>query len=320
MPKDLIRELSEMAFASRLKRLSERLMKDVSLLYHKLGIDFESRWFGIYYALHRRSPRTVTGLSAVLGVTHTAVSNLAREMEKEGLLSSSPGRKDARERLIRITPKGRLVAKELSPIWREVKSATEELIISSGSDLFRAFDTIERQLDRQDMYERVWLRLKGSLPADVEIREYTPSMKKHFKALNTEWLREYFSVEEKDRKMLSDPARTIVRSGGAILFAVLDGEVAGTCALIRHRNGATELAKMVVSKRYRGRGIGRQLVEAAVGKAKALDARELYLQTSARLKEANRLYRKFGFTKTKTSVIDESAYKRPTYVMKLVLE
>ena len=40
---ETINELAELAFASRLKRLSERLMKDVSCLYHKLEVDFEAR-------------------------------------------------------------------------------------------------------------------------------------------------------------------------------------------------------------------------------------------------------------------------------------
>lgn len=37
-----------MAFASRLRRLGERLAKDITPLYHKLDIYFEARWFSIF--------------------------------------------------------------------------------------------------------------------------------------------------------------------------------------------------------------------------------------------------------------------------------
>ena len=48
---DLIRKLGPLAFASRLKRLSERLMKDVALVYKDLNVDFQPRWFPVLYLL-----------------------------------------------------------------------------------------------------------------------------------------------------------------------------------------------------------------------------------------------------------------------------
>src|SRR5512146_1968004 len=77
-----------------------------------------------------------------------------------------------------------------------------------------------------------------------------------FRRLNEEWIKEYFSLEEKDSKMLMHPNLTI-DAGGQILFAVRDGEPIACCALIAMGDGCFEVSKMAVTKSYRGKGIGR---------------------------------------------------------------
>lgn len=316
---DIISDLGEMAFASRLRRLGERLAKDVTLLYHKLDIDFEARWFSIFYSLNRYSPITVTGLADSLGISHTSVKQLAREMAEKRLVTWSKGKDDKRQQLISLTARGKETARQLLPVWEEVRKATKELLDATHCNVLGGLETIEQQLDERNMYERVWLRLKGSLPGDIEICEYSPAMKKYFKSLNFEWLEEHFTVEKVDESMFSDPNTKIVKTGGAVLFASLDGDIVGTCALIKHRNGVFELAKMAVTKKYQGRCIGRKLIIAIINKAKALGASEVYLQTNAKLKAANHLYNKLGFTKTTTAPLTRKNYERSTFVMKLDL-
>jgi N-acetylglutamate synthase-like GNAT family acetyltransferase len=119
--------------------------------------------------------------------------------------------------------------------------------------------------------------------------------------------------------MLSDPNTKIVKTGGAVLFASLDEDIVGTCALIKHHGSTFELAKMAVTKKYRGRSIGRKLIIAIINKAKTLGASELYLQTSSKLKVANHLYNKLGFTTTTTTPLIKKKYERSTFVMKLDL-
>ena len=85
---DSVKELKELAFATRLKRLSERLTKDVTLIYTKMNIDFEAKWFAIISILRDQSPMTITEIAANLGVTHTAVNNLAEELIAKGYITS----------------------------------------------------------------------------------------------------------------------------------------------------------------------------------------------------------------------------------------
>jgi len=316
---DIISELAELAFASRLKRLSERLMKDVSLLYKNLDVDFEARWFSLLFALNYKSPMSITDLANALGLTHTAINQLASEMINKNLVKSSKGRKDERKRLLSISEKGATVASTLSPVWEEIRLETKKLINESGCDLLPAVEKIESQLDDRNMYERVWYSLKNSLPGKLEILEYRPALKKHFFDLNKEWLQEYFEMEESDLKVLSDPNGKIIRTGGTIFFARIENNIVGTCALIKHKNGIFELAKLAVTKKFRRNGIGERLVQSIIDRAKSMNVECLYLQTSPLLKGANSLYHKHGFRRIDHNPFGEKKYTRSTFFMDLKL-
>ncbi len=45
---DLIKSLGELALGSRLKRLSELIMKDGIRIYRSNGIDFQPKWFPVF--------------------------------------------------------------------------------------------------------------------------------------------------------------------------------------------------------------------------------------------------------------------------------
>lgn len=316
---DIIKDLGELAFASRLKRLGERLQKDVSRVYGILGVDFEARWFSLLYTLSKKSPMTVTALAQALGLTHTAVNQLAGEMEEEGLLLSGKDKKDERKRLLRLSKKGSRVAARLKPVWREIRAATRELIASSEQDLLSALERMESLLNEEDMFERVCARMNIHPWRNVEIVDYRPAYKKHFQALNYEWLEEQFDLEERDERILSDPNGRIIRKGGAVLFAKMGEHIVGTCALIKGSDGCFELTKMAVASRARRQKIGTKLTEAAIKRAKALGAEVLYLETSPKLTPAIRLYEKLGFRRTRKRLSGGMKYERRTFTMKLAL-
>lgn len=325
---DLLHDLGELALASRLRRLADRLQQDVTAVYADLGIPFEARWFATLQALRRRSPQSVTGLARELGLTHPAVTQIARALAARGLVAAARDARDERRRLLRLTPAGRALIRRLDPVWEQVRLANRELLAASGGDLLATLARVEAELGRRDMRERVLARLAASGDADaagvrgndrVAIVPYRPAYKKHFRALNEEWLRRWFSVEPADVALLDDPNGRIVRRGGAILFALLDGEVVGTCALVRHRGGALELAKMAVTERAQGRGIGRRLALAVIAEARRRGAASLFLETSPVLAAAVALYRSLGFRQVDVGPLGPSKYRRCTITMSLDL-
>jgi len=54
MSKDTMREYGAMAFASRLKRLGDRLKAEATSLYRANGIEFNDSWFLVAFLLSKR--------------------------------------------------------------------------------------------------------------------------------------------------------------------------------------------------------------------------------------------------------------------------
>jgi GNAT superfamily N-acetyltransferase len=150
---------------------------------------------------------------------------------------------------------------------------------------------------------------------DFEITAYKPEYKRKYRELNHEWLQKYFDIEPSDEKMLSNPEKEIIEKKGFIFFALSNGEVIGTCTLIRQDDENYELSKMCVTEPYQGKGIGERLINEAIAKAYQLGLDHLYLSTSRRLTAAIRLYQKKGFKIITTPPPTNSSYKRESIHM-----
>ena len=317
---DLITELGELALASRLRRLADTLQKDVTDVYGELGIDFQARWFPVLVALRDAEPMPVTALAARLGLTHQAVSKTARLLTARGLVREVADPGDARRKRVALSREGRTLCRRLDRVWQEIRLANRELLREAGVDLLADLDRLETDLAGRSMADRVRERLGLAARDPVRIEDYRPSYKKHFRRLNELWLEEHFAVEPDDRRVLDDPNGRIVRRGGAVLFALRDETVAGTCALLRHDRDTWELAKMAVDPAHRGHGLGRRLAHAAIDRVREAGAPRLWLRTSPRLRAAGRLYRSLGFRRVRRHPFPDDAFTRETFAMVLDLD
>ena len=152
-----------------------------------------------------------------------------------------------------------------------------------------------------------------------EIHGWRPAYQQAFYDLNAAWIKRYFTLEPEDEKMLSDPEGYIVRPGGRLLFALVNGEVVGTCALIPEGPGHYELAKMTVAEAFEGHGIGRRLCEAALGVARGLGATQVDLVSQRGLGRALHVYQRLGFREVPLTAIDRERYQRCDIRMALPL-
>jgi putative acetyltransferase len=129
----------------------------------------------------------------------------------------------------------------------------------------------------------------------VVIDTFRPEHAAAFDALNRAWLTAYDILEPADERHLTDPAGQILAHGGQIFVALEDEAVVGTCAAVPHGPGAFEVAKLAVAPTARGRGIGRDLIDACLGYAQQRGARQAVLLSNSRLEAALRLYEQLGF-------------------------
>jgi N-acetylglutamate synthase-like GNAT family acetyltransferase len=151
----------------------------------------------------------------------------------------------------------------------------------------------------------------------AEVVRFTPQLASHFESLNREWIEKYFEIEEGDLKVFRDPFKEIVQPGGQIFFVIFDGEVLGTCAVMKLNAQTYELAKMAVSTKAQGRGYSKLLMISAIEFARENGAERLILLSNTRLGAAIALYEKFGFRSV--PITDAEEYKRVDIQMELQL-
>ncbi len=152
---------------------------------------------------------------------------------------------------------------------------------------------------------------------DVSITAFDPLFAKDFADLNYQWIGEYFQIEDHDREMLDDPFAYVVAKGGEVFFAVKEGEVLGTAAMIKIDAETMELAKMAVAAEHRGKGIADALLTRSIGFAREKGCRTICLESNTILGPAINLYRKYGF---KEIPLDQnSPYSRANVRMELAL-
>jgi ribosomal protein S18 acetylase RimI-like enzyme len=109
-----------------------------------------------------------------------------------------------------------------------------------------------------------------------------------------------FVVEDYDLSVLNDPEKHILSGGGNIWMLVNSyDEALGTCSLMEHERGFFELTKMAVSKKTRGKGLGRELLNFVIDKAYELRCEKLFLLTNTKCEAAIHLYYESGFKKCK---------------------
>ncbi|MFI6235922.1 GNAT family N-acetyltransferase [Micromonospora sp. NPDC050784] len=140
-----------------------------------------------------------------------------------------------------------------------------------------------------------------------------------FRTLNEEWISRFFTIEESDRRTLDDPFAAIVDPGGDVLIVRDGGKIVGCVALVRSSDDVFELSKMAVAPAVRGKGIGRQLIEAAIDRARTLNASTLFLGSSTKLPNAVHLYESAGFTHVSPEQIPLPPYARADVFMQMVL-
>lgn len=290
---DFIEELGTLALGTRIKNLGELLMKDMARIYREQGIDFEPRWFTFFQLILQKEEVSVTAIAHDLKQTHPAVVQVINMLEQKDLIRTTKDKEDKRKRLVQLSPKGKKLADKLEPVWLKVKEAAQELLLECEPGLLNNISSLEKALQSQGMYERIYAKIYDDF--DIKMVGSNAEYMESFSQLNEDWLRQYLEISDYDRQVLADPAGQIINKGGRIYCMLLNDEVVGTYALHRVNDDDWELGKFTIRRDFRGKKLGKRMLQHAIQQAEILDARHLLLFTHPDLQEATELYTKSGF-------------------------
>jgi DNA-binding MarR family transcriptional regulator len=182
---NLVKQLGSLAFGTRLRLLTDKFIQDGDKVYRLQNVDFEARWFTMYYLLSREdSPLSISEITAELGYTQPAVTQIANIMLKKGIIKVVKNKNDTRRKMLTLSPKGLSILPALKPIWKGFEDAVNEIFNSAGYDVISVIEKIENELEKKDLLSRVQDKIKQGQSNSVNIINYSKDYKDSFRDLN----------------------------------------------------------------------------------------------------------------------------------------
>ncbi|WUD75221.1 helix-turn-helix domain-containing GNAT family N-acetyltransferase [Streptomyces sp. NBC_00510] len=258
------------------------------------------------YSRHLHTPYTLTEARVLYELAHAAgggldaadlrtalsvdagqLSRMLAAFGERGLLTRAPSPRDARRQRVELTPDGREAARLLEDRSREaVATIVGGLAPRDRERLTEAMRTVRDVLGGT--------AAPGAPPGPrVRLREPRPGDLGWVVQRNAEVYAEEYGWNTEYETLV---ARIVADGHERAWIAELDGERAGCVFCVRtDEPGTARLRLLLVDPAARGHGIGRRLVDACVGHARATGHHELVLWTNDVLVSARRIYEAVGF-------------------------
>jgi DNA-binding MarR family transcriptional regulator/GNAT superfamily N-acetyltransferase len=248
----------------------------------------------LLYEIATREGLTARVLTQELGLNAGYLSRVLGGFERRGLVRRVTSDEDGREKRLRLTAAGKRFFK---PLYDEAERRTAALISPLDQPdrrrLLAAMQVIRSLLAPAES------RPAGASAPEVLLREHRPGDIGWLVSLHGElYHREYgwnTEFEGLVARIAADFLNDFDPSGERAWIAELDGERVGCRIVVRSSATVAKLRLVLVHPRARGLGLGRRLVQEAIGFARQRGYRELTLWTNDGLHAARAIYAAAGF-------------------------
>jgi N-acetylglutamate synthase-like GNAT family acetyltransferase/DNA-binding MarR family transcriptional regulator len=312
---DKLKDLKELALGSRLKRLSDGLMKEMELVYKNAKIKFDPFLFPIYKIIADETTTTTSFITEKIKLSQPAVTQSINKLYKDGLIIQEVDKLDKRKKIIKLSVKGQQTLEKITPLWNIIDQTIKEITNIHSTSLIDQIDALDLLVEENTISKSIIHKYQHYLNEQIEIVPFKKIYASHFKDLNIEWLEKYFVVEPHDSELLENCQKNIIDKGGFIFFASINNEIVGCYAFIKINEAVYELGKMAVSPKFQGRKIGQKLLNHSINFAKDHQWRKIILYSNTKLENAIHLYKKFGFIEV--SLEKNTPYLRSNIKMEL---
>ena len=110
---DFYNKVGKKAIGSRLRGLSDMITNDAAKVYQMYGIDMQPRWWPVFYMLTESEENSITAIAREIGQTHASVSQVVREMAKNGFVTERKVKDDQRKNFVSLTENAKKAASKL---------------------------------------------------------------------------------------------------------------------------------------------------------------------------------------------------------------
>ena len=252
----------------------------------------------VLYELAQQDQTTASALIEKLNIDPGYLSRILSRFAKEALLRKRRSTSDSRQRILKLTTRGK---KSFAELDERSRSLAEEMLRDLTEEdrhrLLHAMQTIETILDTKPKPPTPYL-LRSHRSGDIGWiihrhgvvygEEY--DFDETFEALVAEILGNFIRKHDPKRECL--------------WIAEQAGEWIGSVMIVDAGDRVAQLRLLLVEPKARGQRVGTQLIDACINFSKHNRYRKIKLWTQSNLLEARHLYEKTGFEK-----ISESPHK-----------
>jgi len=162
---NLYQRLGFLVLGSRLRRISDSFLSEITRAYQNEGIEFDASWFPVFYLLAENNSLSIKELSEQTEVSHPAASQLITGLKNKGLVTTSACVDDGRKQLVTFTPKGRELLERVQPVWEAILLSMNEVMTNEPQikQLLATMTALERAFQSTSLSDRIHQNLANSL-------------------------------------------------------------------------------------------------------------------------------------------------------------
>ncbi|MHA2077825.1 MAG: bifunctional helix-turn-helix transcriptional regulator/GNAT family N-acetyltransferase, partial [Candidatus Thorarchaeota archaeon] len=243
----------------------------------------------VIFELAQEEDTISTDLVKELDIDPSYLSRILSAFEKEGLIEKVRSERDSRQRILKLTAKGKESYRDLNErASEEIREMFSELSSEDQHRFLNATNAIQDILESNQ-------------------KDVSPILLRPFEAGDIGWIThrhgvlyaEEYSWDETFEALVADILVKFIQSHDPkrerIWIAEQDGERIGSIVLVDAGEHVSQLRLLLVEPKARGKGIGRRLIQEGIEFSRRKGYKRIKLWTQKNLDAARHLYKKAGF-------------------------
>ena len=169
---DSLRGFGELGLGSRLKRLSDQMMKEIQLVYDHFNIDFDPYLFPILKIVRHQEGITNSAIKERLNYTQPAITQAINKLVAKQLVTVTPHELDKRKKVIVLSEQGQAMITKMQPLWESMEQVVKRYTHFSSNSLIEHINKLEDQLAKQSLSEKIINETKMKKANNIQIINY----------------------------------------------------------------------------------------------------------------------------------------------------
>ncbi len=158
---DALKNLEEIGLGSRLKRVSEYMMRETQLVYDELNIDFDPYLFSTFKIIKNHKGVTNTEITDSLKISQPATTQAINKLYKKGLILLKEDKLDKRKKNIYLSNKGKQLVKNIAPVWNSIEHTIKEYTTIESESLTTHLNKLEAKFDAKPFSKAIISHIKN---------------------------------------------------------------------------------------------------------------------------------------------------------------